>query len=69
MKTTYLQINRIQKLALKQSYFQKRRNLASIKLSTASESLRLNFYDEKLLKRLANTIVYKIEFSNDILNQ
>ena len=69
LKTTYLQINRIQKLTLKQSYFQKRRNLASIKLSTASESLRLNFYDEKLLKRLANTIVFKIEFNNDILNQ
>ncbi|MFJ1364854.1 hypothetical protein ACILDU_00215 [Capnocytophaga canimorsus] len=47
---------------MKQSYFQKRRSLASIKLSTFSKSLRLNFYDEKLLKNLVNESVYKIEF-------
>ena len=52
LTTTYLQVDKIQEVKIKQSYFQKRRSLASIKLSTFSESLRLNFYDEKLLKNL-----------------
>ncbi|ATA74968.1 PH domain-containing protein [Capnocytophaga sp. H2931] len=62
LTTTYLQVDKIQQVKIKQSYFQKRRSLASIKLSTFSESLRLNFYDEKLLKNLVNESVYKIEF-------
>ncbi|MFK8284436.1 PH domain-containing protein [Capnocytophaga canis] len=62
LTTTYLQVDKIQEVKIKQSYFQKRRSLASIKLSTFSESLRLNFYDEKLLKNLVNESVYKIEF-------
>ncbi|GIJ94872.1 UPF0699 transmembrane protein YdbT [Capnocytophaga stomatis] len=62
LTTTYLQVNKIQEVKIKQSYFQKRRRLVSIRLSTASESLRLNFYDEKLLKNLVNESVYKIEF-------
>ncbi|MFK8270804.1 PH domain-containing protein [Capnocytophaga stomatis] len=62
LTTTYLQVDKIQEVKIKQSYFQKRRRLVSIRLSTASESLRLNFYDEKLLKNLVNESVYKIEF-------
>ncbi|MDO4764370.1 MAG: PH domain-containing protein, partial [Flavobacteriaceae bacterium] len=62
LTTTYLRVDKIQEVKIKQSYFQKRRGLASIKLSTFSESLRLNFYDEKLLKKLVNESVYKIEF-------
>ncbi|MFK8296944.1 PH domain-containing protein [Capnocytophaga cynodegmi] len=62
LTTTYLQVDKIQEVKIKQSYFQKRRSLASIKLSTFSESLRLNFYDEKLLKNLVNESLYKIEF-------
>lgn len=62
LTTTYLRVDKIQEVKIKQSYFQKRRGLASIKLSTFSESLRLSFYDEKLLKKLTNEVIYKIEF-------
>lgn len=62
IQTTYLQIDKVQQVKVKQSYFQKNKNIASLQLCTASDNLNLDFYDQNLIKNLANKVVYKVEF-------
>lgn len=62
IQTTYLQIDKVQQVKVKQSYFQKNKNLASLQLCTASENLNLDFYDQSLVKNLANQVLYEVEF-------
>src|SRR5690554_3779428 len=61
ISTTYLQINKIQKVSIRQSYFQEGRHLGSLDLDTAAGTVTLFYYDFELVQQLANEILYKIE--------
>lgn len=61
ISTTYLQINKIQKVTVRQSFFQEGKNLGSLDLDTAAGTVTLFYYDFELLQNLANELIYKIE--------
>src|SRR5690606_34930520 len=59
--TTYLQISKIQHIAVKQSYFQQKRHLGSLNLHTAAGTVMMYYYDFDQLQKLANELLYKME--------
>ena len=61
---TLIELHKIQSVKYRQSVFQKRRKLASIKVVTASESISIPFIDQQIASDLYNYILYKIESSN-----
>lgn len=59
--TTYLPIDKIQKVSISQSYFQEKRQIGSLNLYTAAGIVTLYYYDFNMLQRMVNEILYKIE--------
>jgi len=59
--TTYLPIDKIQKVSISQSYFQEKKQIGSLNLHTAAGILTLYYYDFNVLQRMVNEILYKIE--------
>lgn len=59
--STYLQLNKIQNVSLEQSYFQQKKQIGSLNLHTASGVVTIYYYDFKLLQKIANELLYKIE--------
>ena len=59
--TTYLPIDKIQKVSISQSYFQEKRQIGSLNLYTAAGIVTLYYYDYNMLQRMVNEILYKIE--------
>lgn len=62
-RTTYLEIYKIQSIKVSQSIFQKRRNLSSITIYTASGSLKVKYLDAEHVNKLTNYLMFKIESS------
>lgn len=61
ISTTYLQVSKIQKVSIRQSYFQEGKHLGSLDLDTAAGTVTLFYYDFELLQKLANELLCKIE--------
>lgn len=61
INTTYLQVSKIQKVSIRQSYFQEGKHLGSLDLDTAAGTVTLFYYDFELIQKLANELLYKIE--------
>src|SRR5690606_8210662 len=61
ISTTYLPIDKIQKVSIYQSYFQEKRQIGSLNLYTAAGIITLYYYDFNMLQRMVNKILYKIE--------
>lgn len=61
ISTTYLPIDKIQKVSISQSYFQEKRQIGSLNLYTAAGIVTLYYYDFNMLQRMVNEILYKIE--------
>lgn len=59
--TTYLPIDKIQKVSISQSYFQEKRQIGSLNLYTAAGIITLYYYDFNMLQLMVNEILYKIE--------
>lgn len=59
--TTYLPIDKIQKVSISQSIFQEKRQIGSLNLYTAAGIVTLYYYDFNLLQCMVNKILYKIE--------
>lgn len=62
-RTTYLEIYKIQSIRVSQSFFQKRRNLSTLTIYTASGSLKVKYLDAKHVQKLTNYLMFKIESS------
>lgn len=63
-QTTYLEIYKIQSIRVSQSLFQKRRNLSSLTIYTASGSLKIKYLEAHHVRELTNFLMYKIESSD-----
>lgn len=63
-QTTYLEIYKIQSIRVSQSLFQKRRNLSSLTIYTASGSLKIKYLEAHHVRELTNFLMYKIESSH-----
>ncbi len=61
LTTTYLPIDKIQKVSISQSYFQEKNQIGSLNLYTAAGIVTLYYYDFNMLQLLVNEILYKIE--------
>jgi len=61
INTTYLPIDKIQKVSISQSYFQEKNQIGSLNLYTAAGIVTLYYYDFNILQKLTNEILYKIE--------
>src|SRR5690554_165418 len=61
INTIYLQVSKIQKVSIRQSYFQEGKHLGSLDLDTAAGTVTLFYYDFELIQKLANELLYKIE--------
>ncbi|MEG1020496.1 MAG: PH domain-containing protein [Myroides sp.] len=59
--TTYLPVDKIQKVSISQSYFQEKRQIGSLNLYTAAGIVTLYYYDFNMLQSMVNEILYKIE--------
>lgn len=62
-KTTFLEIYKVQSIKVSQSFFQKRRNLSSLTIYTASGSLKVKYLDAEHVQKLTNYLMFKIESS------
>ncbi|MCY1721388.1 PH domain-containing protein [Prolixibacteraceae bacterium Z1-6] len=58
-----MELFKIQSVEFKQTFFQKRRSLASLKLMNASGSLRIPYINDKLAKQIYNYLLYHTEIS------
>ncbi len=59
--TTILEIHKIQSVELKQSIFQKRRNIASVIISTASKDTKIPYIKESAALNIYNFLLYRVE--------
>lgn len=59
--TNILEIHKIQAVKLRQSIFQKRRNIASVIISTASKSVKIPYVDEKEAKAICDYLLFRVE--------
>ncbi|WLD22862.1 PH domain-containing protein [Flavobacterium dauae] len=59
--TTYLPVDKIQKVSISQSIFQEKKQIGSLNLYTAAGIVTLNYYDFNVLQHMVNEILYKIE--------
>lgn len=62
-KWKQMELFKIQSVAFKQSFFQKRRSLASLQLMNASGSMTIPFIDEHLAQQLYDYLLYHTETS------
>ncbi|SDS33318.1 putative membrane protein [Formosa sp. Hel1_31_208] len=59
--TNILEIHKIQSVEIKQSIFQKRRNIASVIISTASKDVKIPYIKEELAIQIHNFLLFKVE--------
>lgn len=59
--TNILETHKIQAVRLKQTIFQKRRNIASVLISTASKSVTIPYVSESEALSICNFLLYKVE--------
>lgn len=59
--TNILEIHKIQSVKLRQSIFQKRRNIASVIITTASKPVTIPYINEKEAKNLNDFLLFKVE--------
>ncbi len=60
-----MELYKIQAVEFRQTIFQKRRKLASLKLMNAAGSITIPFIDDKLALKMYNYLLYHTENSND----
>lgn len=58
-----IEIHKIQSVSFTQSIFQKKKNIASLKIGTASNNLQIRHIKEEQAKHLMNYLLYKVENS------
>lgn len=61
ISTIYLPIDKVQKVAISQSYFQEKKQVGSLAFYTAAGIVSLNYYDYQMLGKLMNELLYKLE--------
>lgn len=59
--TNILETHKIQAIKLRQTIFQKRRQIASVVISTASKHVTIPYVKEKQAKQIYNFLLYKVE--------
>ncbi|WP_204345058.1 PH domain-containing protein [Psychroserpens algicola] len=59
--TEIFEIHKIQSIVIKQSVFQKRKQIASLEISTASEDVTIPYIKEDEAKRIYNFLLFKVE--------
>lgn len=59
--TNILETHKIQAVKLRQTIFQKRRQIASVVISTASKDVTIPYIKEKQAKQIYNFLLYKVE--------
>jgi len=59
--TSFLETHKMQSVALKQTIFQKRRDLATIKIYSASKALTILHIEIKMARNIYNFLLYKVE--------
>jgi putative membrane protein len=59
-----MELFKIQSVEFKQTYFQKRRSLASLKLMNASGTIRIPYINQDLAKQIYNYLLFHTEISN-----
>lgn len=62
-KWKQMELFKIQSVTFKQTFFQKRRSLASLELMNASGSMTIPYIDETLAKQMHNYLLYHTEIS------
>jgi len=62
--TNILEIHKIQVVKIKQSFFQKRRAVASVIISTASKSIKIPYIKENEANNIHDFLLYKVESEN-----
>jgi putative membrane protein len=62
-RTVSLLFRKVQRVTVTQSHYQRRKNLASLKLHMASGSVRVPYIDHTKAQQLRNYILYKVESS------
>ena len=60
-KTTLFPLYKLQSTALRQNLYQRRRNLATVVLYTASGGTSIPYIDKKLAEKIVNYTLYKVE--------
>ncbi|HKJ80228.1 MAG TPA: PH domain-containing protein [Prolixibacteraceae bacterium] len=60
-----MELFKIQSVEFRQSFFQKRKSLASLRLMNASGSVSIPFIDEKIAKQLYDYLLYHTEISEE----
>ncbi|MBT7095297.1 MAG: PH domain-containing protein [Bacteroidetes bacterium] len=63
-KFKQMELHKVQHLEFQQSFIQKRRNLANLKIGNASGSVRLPFIDADIARSIHNYLLYNTEISN-----
>jgi len=61
LTTSYLEISKIQAVSIRQTIFQKRRQLASVKIFSASKSLTIPQIYLATANDINNYLLYKVE--------
>lgn len=61
--TDYLELHKIQSIQFKQTIFQKRRGIASLRIYSASKPLKINHIKEVDAKNILNYFIYNVESS------
>lgn len=59
--TSFMEIHKTQAVTIKQTIFQKRRHIASLKIATASKSLKIAHVDLYMAKNIKNYLLFKVE--------
>ncbi|EDP70719.1 hypothetical Membrane Spanning Protein [Flavobacteriales bacterium ALC-1] len=62
--TSFLEIKKVQAVALKQSIFQKNKNIASVIVYTASKPIKIPHVELDLAYNIKNYLLYKVEHDN-----
>ena len=63
-KTTMFPLYKLQSVALKQNIYQRRRDLATVVLYTASGGTSIPYIDKRLAQSIMNYMLYKVESDN-----
>jgi len=63
ISTKIIEIHKIQSIKVYQDIWYKRLNLADLNISTAGGEIRFNFMNDNIIKKLVDTLAYKVEVS------
>ena len=64
-KWKQMKLNKIQAVEFRQTIFQKRRSLASLRITNAAGSINIPYIDEKLARKMADYLLYHTEISKE----